>query len=92
MNKKKFIKLAGNVENIKNIALSFGQILFGCLGFMFGAMALMIIISQSGNEIPYFFNMLFYSFGSWMAITVFLGFVHIAMLLIANNPKNWRKQ
>lgn len=92
MNRKQFIKLAKKVGKIRNFIMSFGQSLFGCLGFIFGGFALIFIISEAGQEVPYIFNALFTSFSYWIGITLLLSFIHLGMLIITKNKENWRKQ
>ncbi|MCK5294172.1 MAG: hypothetical protein KAJ49_05925 [Arcobacteraceae bacterium] len=91
MNKKKFIKMAEKVGDVRDFIITLGTTSFGCLGFIFGGFAIIYIILEAGQEVPKFILWLFSAFGFWIGITLLLMFINLGMIAIARNKKNWRK-
>ena len=85
----RFGRVVNIMGSIRDHFLSFGVTLFAGLGFMLGWFAMIFIIADAGQEVPRFMFWMMNGFAHWISITIFLSIVHMILLAVLHNKRNW---
>lgn len=80
------------VDQVRNWVAFNGYFIFGGLGFIFGDLSFVYIISEKGQEVPNFVFYLFSIFGYWLGLIFTLAIAQMILSAIYFNKRNWGKR